>query len=40
MKGTGVFICDEREITLIALVEGKRVMPLLKSPFSAQNLLW
>jgi len=38
-KGAGAFVCGE-ETALIASLEGKRGMPLLKPPFPAQKGLW
>ncbi|MBT3198547.1 MAG: 4Fe-4S binding protein [Phycisphaerales bacterium] len=39
MEGAGAFVCGE-ETALLASIEGKRGMPVLRPPFPAQSGLW
>jgi len=39
MEGAGAFVCGE-ETALLASIEGKRGMPILRPPFPAQSGLW
>ena len=39
MEGAGAFVCGE-ETALIASIEGRRGMPVLRPPFPAQSGLW